>query len=107
MCASALRIHCVQRRMLQKFTLYKCQSAHVLREKVTFHNLSMMIPGFICWTDGDGNNMRVYEPPERTMTNLLTASFTFSLTGLRQFLLFNLKRDHAPFPYYDYQDACR
>lgn len=104
-CASALRIHCSEEDVAKVHT---AQMPICPREEGA-GNLAQPQsndPGFMCWTDGDGNSMRVYEPPERTMTNLLTASFTFSLTGLHPFLLFKLKRDDAPFPHHDYQDAC-
>lgn len=38
--------------------------------------------GFVCWTDSDGNDLHIVSPAERTMTNLVTASFTFSVSGL-------------------------
>eukprot|EP01127_Copromyxa_protea_P005525 TRINITY_DN15449_c0_g1_i1.p1 TRINITY_DN15449_c0_g1~~TRINITY_DN15449_c0_g1_i1.p1 ORF type:complete len:155 (-),score=20.76 TRINITY_DN15449_c0_g1_i1:86-550(-) len=42
--------------------------------------------GFLCWTDSDGNDLHIASPAERSMTNLATASFTFTISGV--FLLF-------------------
>jgi hypothetical protein len=39
-------------------------------------------PGFLCWTDNEGDDLHIASPAERTLTNLVTASFTFSVSGV-------------------------
>lgn len=61
--------------------------------------INELISGFLCWTDDVGEDLHIATPSERTLTNLVTASFTFSVSGMvRMYSKLTSHRNLVAFP---------